>query len=183
MLNIKEILNELKNKIRWSELNDDIDIVPKWFKEKQEDIPHYDEYKKCFLDGVNCKQYTDQKIVSDVLETHLNALNNNGWIYCSEKMPTPETEVLVVAKRKFKGGDFRYIITSAMYEDGTIRENDSCWRWEDIEGEWDEEEDCYIIPEGWWENRHYNPDDVYNNTVDDEVIAWQYMPEFKKESE
>lgn len=181
MINIKNIMQEIKNRIRWDELNDDINIIPKWFKEKQEDIPHYDEYKKCFLDGVNCKQYTDQKIASDVIETHLNALSNNGWIYCSEKMPLPETEVLIVAKRKFKGGDFRYIITSAMYEDGTIRENDSCWRWEDIEGEWDEEEDCYIIPEGWWENRHYNPDDVYNNTVDDEVIAWQYMPEFIRE--
>lgn len=180
MINIKNIMQEIKNRIRWDELNDDINIVPKWFKEKQEDIPHYDEYKKCFLDGVNCKQYTDQKIVSDVLETHLSALSSNGWIYCSEKMPLPETEVLIVAKRKFRSGDFKYIITSAMYEDGTIRENDSCWRWEDIEGEWDEEEDCYIIPEGWWENRHYNPDDVYNNTVDDEVIAWQYLPEFKE---
>ena len=122
-------MQEIKNRISWDDLNNDIDIIPKWFKEKQEDIPHYDEYKKCFLDGVNCKQYTDQKIVSDVLETHLNALDNNGWVYCNDKMPTPETEVLIVAKRKFRGGEFRYIITFAMYEDGTIRENDSCWRW------------------------------------------------------
>ena len=48
----------------------------------------------------------------------------------------------------------------------------------DIEGEWDEENDCYIIPEGWWENKHYNPDECYNNQVDDEVIAWQHIPQF-----
>ena len=91
-------------------------------------------------------------------------------------MPPVETEVFIVAKRKYCGGEVRYITTTAMYEDGTVLENDSCWRWEDIEGEWDEENDCYIIPEGWWENRHYNPDEVYNNVIDDEVIAWQKLP-------
>ncbi len=102
---------------------------------------------------------------------------NNGWIPCSERMPAVETEVFILAKRKYKSGDYMYITTTAMYEDGTVSENDSCWGWQDIEGEYDEENDCYIIPEGWWECRHYNPDDVYNNAVDDEVIAWQPLPE------
>lgn len=108
---------------------------------------------------------------------------NNGWIPCSERMPEVETELLILAKRKFRDGDFRYIITTAMYEDGTVSECDSCWYWYDIEGEWDEENDCYIVPEGWWENKHYNPDECYNNEVDDEVIAWQPLPEPYKESE
>ncbi len=108
---------------------------------------------------------------------------NNGWISCSEQMPPVETEVLILAKRKYKDGDSRYITTTAMYEDGTVLENDSCWYWENIDGAWDEENDCYIIPEGWWECRHYNPDDVYNNAVDDEVIAWQQLPEAYKERE
>lgn len=177
IINVEEILNEIKNKIRWNELNDNIGLVPKWFKEGKNTFPRYDEYRSCFLNGVNCKQYTDQKIIDSVLRPYLNK-NNNGWIKCGDNMPLPETEVLIVAKRKFRGGDFRYIITSAMYEDGTIRENDSCWNWYDIEGEWDEEEDCYIIPEGWWENKHYNLDECYNNQVDDEVIAWQYLPEY-----
>ena len=101
---------------------------------------------------------------------------NNGWISCSERMPKVETEVFIIAKRKFKNGDYKYIRTTAMYEDGKVSENDSCWFWKDIEGEWDEENDCYIIPQGWWECRHYNPDNVYDNAVDDEVIAWQPMP-------
>ncbi len=70
------------------------------------------------------------------------------------------------------------VITPAMYEDGTMLEVDSKWRWEDVEwAGWDEEEDCGIIPEGWWENRHFNPDDVYNNVVDRKVIAWMPLPE------
>ena len=104
-------------------------------------------------------------------------VGSNDWIPCSVAMPLVETEVFIVAKRKYHGGEVRYITTTAMYEDGTVLENDSCWRWEDIEGEWDEENDCYIIPEGWWENRHYNPDEVYNNVIDDEVIAWQPLPQ------
>ena len=177
MINIKNIMEEIKNRIRWDELNDDINVVPKWFKNKKDDFPHRAEYEKCFCDGINCKEYTDQRIVSDVLEKYINT-NDDGWIFCNEHMPTVETEVLIVAKRKYKGGDTRYIITTAMYEDGTVLENDSCWNWYDIEGEWDEENDCYIIPEGWWENKHYNPDECYNNQVDDEVIAWQHIPQF-----
>lgn len=103
--------------------------------------------------------------------------HNNGWIPCSVKMPPVETEVWIVAKRKWRDGTFKYVTTTAMYEDGTVLENDSCWRWEDIEGEWNEEEECYIIPEGWWENKHYNPDGALNYAVDDEVIAWQPLPE------
>lgn len=130
------------------------------------------------------KEYWEHKQVSEYLKElkQYRDLNEQGlmeankWILCSKKMPPVETEVFIIAKRKYKVGEVRYITTTAMYEDGTVLENDSCWIWEDIEGEWDEENDCYIIPEGWWENRHYNPDDVYNNAVDDEVIAWQPMP-------
>ena len=99
------------------------------------------------------------------------------WIPVAEQMPPVETEVIITARRKYKDGTYREIITTAMYEDGTVLENDSCWNWYEIDGKWDEENDCYIIPEGWWENRHYNPDDVYNNAVDDEVIAWRPLTE------
>lgn len=99
------------------------------------------------------------------------------WIPVAEQMPQVETEVFITAIRKYKGGTHREIVTTAMYEDGTVIENDSRWNWDEIEGEWDEENDCYIIPEGWWEYRHYNPDDVYNNLVEDEVIAWMPLPE------
>lgn len=106
-----------------------------------------------------------------------------GWIPVAEQLPQVETEVFITAKRKYRDGTYREIVTTAMYEDGTVLENDSCWIWNEINGEWDEENDCYIIPEGWWENRHYNPDDVYYNAVDDEVIAWRSMPEPYRDGE
>lgn len=102
---------------------------------------------------------------------------NNGWIPCSKRLPEVETKVLIHAKRKYRDGSFRDIITTAMYEDGTMLEDDSKWHWEDIEGGWDEENDCYIIPEGWWEDKMYNADGELNHAVDDEVIEWQPLPE------
>jgi hypothetical protein len=136
------------------------------------------DWEVCFRNGINCKEYTDKTIVNEVFKKYINASKNyNGWIHVKDSLPMVEQKVLITARRKHVGGDVCYITTTAMYEDGTVRENDSRWRWQDIEGEWDEEENCYIIPKGWWEDRAYNPDDVYNNLVDDEVIAWQPLPE------
>ena len=103
----------------------------------------------------------------------------------TERLPTCEQEVLICTKKKVyvsKNSGLEWheesIITPALYEDGTMLEVDSKWRWEDIDyAGWDEKEDCGIIPEGWWENRHFNPDGVYNNPVDKEVIAWMPLPE------
>lgn len=119
-------------------------------------------------------------------QTQLSMLPSaQRWIPCSERMPECEQEVLICTKKKMyisKNSGLEWyeepIITPALYEDGTMLEVNSKWRWEDIDyAGWDEEEDCGIIPEGWWENRHFNPDDVYNNIVDKEVIAWMPVPE------
>ena len=107
------------------------------------------------------------------------------WIPVSERLPLCEQEVLICTQSRSISGEAKFIITSAIYEDGNMRECYSRWHWEDIEYEsWDEEEDCGIIPEGWWEYRHYNPDEVYNNLVDDFILAWMPLPTpYKAESE
>lgn len=106
------------------------------------------------------------------------------WIPVSERLPACEQEVLICTKVKLVGKDayIDSIITPAFYEDGTMTENDSAWRWEEVDwAGWDEEEDCGIIPEGWWENRHFNPDDLLNCPVDREVVAWMPLPQPYKE--
>ena len=106
------------------------------------------------------------------------------WIPCSERLPECEQEVLICTKKKIVGKNayIDSIITPAIYEDGTMLENDSKWRWVDMDyAGWDEEEDCGIIPEGWWENRHFYPDGDYNNVVDREVVAWMPLPDPYKE--
>lgn len=105
------------------------------------------------------------------------------WIPVSERLPRPEDEVLVTTIRRYVDGDCRYIVIPAIYEDGTVLECDSNWNWEDIDGDWNEENDCLIIPGGWFEDRKYNPDCTYNCAIDDEVVAWMPKPESYRESE
>lgn len=88
--------------------------------------------------------------------------------------PKVETEVLVLYRNEISG----YGITTAHYEDGNVFSEDSEWYWEDLFdwGTYDEERDDYRIPEGWWEYRHFNPDDVYNNLIDRPVVGWMPLP-------
>ena len=94
---------------------------------------------------------------------------DNNWISVKGRLPEAEQEVLILTENG--------VITTAMYEDGTIYTEDSCWNWYDVDFDYDEENDKYIICEGWFEYRYYNPDEVYNNCVDDKVTHWMPLPE------
>lgn len=95
------------------------------------------------------------------------------WRDPDKDPPKVETEVLVLYRRNDYLG-----ITTAHYEDGNVFSEDSEWNWEDLPdwGTYDEERDDYRIPEGWWEYRHFNPDDVYNNKIDCPVVGWMPLP-------
>ncbi len=102
---------------------------------------------------------------------------DNSWIPVSEGLPKNETRVLICAERKLYNGKVRQIITTAMYEDGTVLTDDSDFTWEDCEDcgfEYCEKADSYIIPQGWYEQNMYC--EVFG-VVDDFVIAWQPLPE------
>lgn len=93
--------------------------------------------------------------------------------------PKVETEVLVLVDCG-KG----YCITTAFYEDGTVSQYESLWQWEDVDDYviYDEEEDLYRLRKGWWEYRHFNPDDALECPIDKPVVGWMPLPEkLKKE--
>ena len=100
------------------------------------------------------------------------------WISVEDRLPEPETDVLIVCNRN--GYVF---VTPAIYEDGKMLTQESAWNWSDIYGYglYSEEDDDYYIPEGWWENRQFNPDDVYNNPVDCTVTHWMPLPKAPEE--
>lgn len=97
-----------------------------------------------------------------------------NWISVEDKLPANETEVLAVCVRN--GHCF---ICPVIYEDGTVLAQDSIWNWYELDnyGTYSEENDDYFVPKGWWENRQFTPDDVYNNPVDCAVTHWMPLPE------
>ena len=93
--------------------------------------------------------------------------------------PKVETEVLVLVDCG-KG----YCITTAFYEDGTVSQYESLWQWDDVDdyGIYDEEEGLYRLQNGWWEYRHFTPDDALECPIDKPVVGWMPLPEkLKKE--
>lgn len=93
--------------------------------------------------------------------------------------PKVEAEVLVLVDCG-KG----YCITTAFYEDGTVSQYESLWQWEDVDdyGIYDEEDDLYRLPKGWWEYRHFTPEDALECPIAKPVVGWMPLPEkLKKE--
>lgn len=96
------------------------------------------------------------------------------WRDPEKNPPEVETEVLVLVDCG-KG----YCITTTFYEDGTVSQYESLWQWEDVDdyGIYDEEEDLYRLPKGWWEYRHFTPDDALECPIDKPVVGWMPLPE------
>lgn len=119
-------------------------------------------------------------VLDDVLDyidtTPTVALETDAqcWRNPETDLPKVETEVLILYRNDIDG----YGITTAHYEDGNVFLQDSEWYWEDLPdwGTYDEERDDYKIPKGWWEYRHFNPDEVYNNRIDRPVVGWMLLP-------
>lgn len=100
-------------------------------------------------------------------------LRGDYWRRVKDKLPKPETEVLAVCVRN----GYRFICP-VIFEDGTMLTQNSMWNWYELGnyGTYSEENDDYFVPEGWWENRQFTPDDIYNNPVDCTVTHWMPFP-------
>lgn len=102
------------------------------------------------------------------------------WRDPDKDPPKVEEDVLILFETACGG----YGITTANYEDGTVLSQKSAFYWEDIFewGTYDEERDDYKIPKGWWEYRHFTPEDALECPIDKPVVGWMPLPEkLKKE--
>ena len=142
-----------------------------------------DTTRECDTCGITC-------VLEDLNELQKLADNPDAvlptahWIRVKDRPPETETEVFIYAEIRRDDKVIGYVTTTAIYEDGTIHTEESIWNWDDINywGTYDEETDDYIIPEGWWEERHYNDDDTRNLQVDDFVTHWMPLPKPPKET-
>ena len=132
------------------------------------------------LDGEDCDGRLAKLQAADMLEKLAAEKDEKKpeWISVKDGPPKKEQEVFIYCNR----GGFKFVCP-AIYEDGTMLTQNSRWNWNDLEeyGTYSEENDDYFVPKGWWENRQFAPDDVYNCPVDCEVTHWMPLPEPPKE--
>lgn len=128
-----------------------------------------------------CNDYVKQQ-AADMLEKLAaeRDAQKPEWISVKDGSPKSEQEVFIYCNR----GGFKFVCP-AIYEDGTMLTQNSRWNWNDLEeyGTYSEENDDYFVPKGWWENRQFTPDDMYNCPVDCEVTHWMELPKPPKEEE
>lgn len=97
----------------------------------------------------------------------------SGWIKCSERLPEHGVHVLVACLVKMFDGVGRYYVCDAFH---TEHFTDTCNYDDDIDMEYNEEEDEYYMPPGWWEVIK-NWDDYTCVAIEDHVTHWMPLPE------
>ncbi|MBQ6906205.1 MAG: DUF551 domain-containing protein [Clostridia bacterium] len=94
------------------------------------------------------------------------------WISVEEKLPDDEQKVIVSAIEKTFGKRWTIMAAHIGYHKITTEE----YGWRDFEGdtEYDEENDCFWIPECWYETNSVDGND--NWIIDDDFIVTHWMP-------
>ena len=98
------------------------------------------------------------------------------WIPVSERLPEKETVLATVETKTFK---HRYVCEAVWIPRWTWKADFDSW--EDC-SEYNEDEDEYYVLEGWYERVH-NWDDYSYVGIEEDVIAWQPLPEPYRETE
>lgn len=110
------------------------------------------------------------------------------WISVENRLPEVEQRVLVSIKRhsNYTNKDYT-LVTCAIYEDGKVNVEDSCWicEWRD---DYDEETDTYHVPKGWYEYHEYGNTEEDgiglisgDSFLIDKVTHWMPLPESPKD--
>ena len=99
------------------------------------------------------------------------------WISVKDKLPEPEQEVLVCVRSKIS--NYRYVCCAIHVPENWYRQSsDFCWDFECCD-EYDEEQDDYIVKQGWYESIH-NWDDYSVVGIEDIVTHWMPIPQPQK---
>jgi hypothetical protein len=118
-------------------------------------------------------------------ETAISALTtqlNNRWIPVSERLPENENPVEVTARRK-EGAKGYFIYKAHYIAPHTKTTEDYGWEESNVDCEYDKENDCYWVPECWYEDNaiEENGNWILNDEFD--ILAWKPLPTPYKEED
>ena len=114
---------------------------------------------------------------SEWIADHLiaNGVTVQEWISTKDRLPENEVDVLICTQRRYYKGGTIPVVSTAFYTDGKMNTEESRYNWDlgNVDMEYDEEVDAYIVPEGWWESVRYGEE---FSAVDDFVTHWMPLP-------
>ena len=104
-----------------------------------------------------------------------NGVTVQEWISVEDRLPGNEVDVLICAQRRYYKGGTIPVVSTAFHTDGKMKTEESGYNWDlgNVDMEYDEEVDAYIVPEGWWESVRYGEE---FSAVDDFVTHWMPLP-------
>lgn len=106
-------------------------------------------------------------------------LASSEWIPVTERLPESEKIVLVSAKSKTFGYRHTIMVAHVGYHEITTEEYG--WQECEVETEYDEENDCFWIPECWYEVNSVEDNGNWIIDSDYDVTHWMPLPEPPKE--
>lgn len=110
------------------------------------------------------------------------ATDNNvacKWISVKERLPESQNPVLVVAVSK--GVGLPYVFKAAHINHHEITEDEYGWTYGEYDSEYDEENDCFWIPECWYECNAVEGNVNWVMDEDYTITHWMPLPEPPKE--
>ena len=96
------------------------------------------------------------------------------WISVKDRLPEPEHEVFVCVRSKIS--NYSYVCCAMHVPENWYRQSSFfCWDFECCDA-YDEEQDDYIVKQGWYESIH-NWDDYSVVGIEDIVTHWMPLPQ------
>ena len=122
-----------------------------------------------------CGSNTSEEIAENLIA---HGVTVQEWISVKDRLPENEQDVIICAKRRHYSNQNRFIriVAKAFYTDGKHDTEHTAYAWNNdyIDMEYDEENDAYLIPEGWWESVEYGEE---LSAVSDFVTHWMPLPQ------